>query len=397
MSATHVGQLSEQGKYDRTNIAAFVCFALALLSLTGFIGNYAETLSDFSAFYNAGKMAGALGASDAYDLRQFRLAYADTFPGAPSGYGWFYPPTFLLVQQPLSELPYQWARGVWLTSTFCLYLFAMRPLARNWLHWLLIASAPAIAFHWHSGQTGFLVAGLLAFALFGLARKNVKGDWQAGVAIGLLTLKPHLWLLLPVFLLIEGRWRVVLVAVLTTAALIAVSFLFYGFAPWQAMITSVVSGYTDNHADQIQLFAKMGNVSGFLSFVGLETINSLAQLASVVLLCALMYWLKKARASLPVRLAFAVAACFLIAPHNMIYDHTIFVPICALILMDSKPKEHTLLIGSAALLLAWPALFALVPGLDTIPLSFVIVLLFTIALAFNGLRLNRPIKVAEAG
>ncbi|MEO1749704.1 MAG: glycosyltransferase family 87 protein, partial [Pseudomonadota bacterium] len=269
MSSTHVGQLTEQRKYDRTIIATLVCFALALLSLASFIANYTQTLSDFSAFYTAGRMADAMNAAGAYDLIQFRAVYAETFPDAPSGYGWFYPPTFFLLHHPLSELSYQWARGVWLVVTFCLYVLAMRPLAKSWQHWALIALAPAIAFHWHAGQTGFLAAALLAFALYGLARENVRGDWQAGVAIGLLTFKPHLWLLLPVFLAIEGRWRVIFAAALTTLAMMAVSFLFYGLAPWQALIASALSGYSDNHADQTQLFAKMGNLSGVLQYFGL--------------------------------------------------------------------------------------------------------------------------------
>ncbi|MEO1749007.1 MAG: hypothetical protein AAFR27_10415, partial [Pseudomonadota bacterium] len=111
----------------------------------------------------------------------------------------------------------------------------------------------------------------------------------------------------------------------------------------------------------------------------------------------IMYQLEKAPAPFPSRVAFAVCACFLIAPHNMIYDHTLFVPLCALMVVDSRLRDDKMLMSATVLLLAWQALFALVPGLDSFPFSFFVVLFFAGALAFNGLRLKRPKALAEAG
>lgn len=361
----------------------------ALMSLVGFVTHYAETLSDFSAFYVAGSMAAAQNAQSAYDLAAFRTAYGAIFPGAPAGYGWFYPPTFLLLHEPLAAMPFQWARGLWLVAGFGLYMVAMRSWMTRWQHWLLAATVPAIAFHWHSGQTGFLMAALLAFALVGLNRNNVRGDWQAGVAIGLLTIKPHLWLLIPVFLAIERRWRVIGVAGLTAALLFIMSVAIYGLEPWFAMIKSAANGYTDNHAEQLHLFAKMGNISGFLRYWGWDAMSAPILFLWAVSATLVMAALTRVRAPLALCAAFAVLASFIIAPHNMIYDQTIFVPICAMVIASTQRFSWSPVNVSMAILLSWPALFAIVPGLDAFPYSVVIVALAAITFAATGLQRPR--------
>ncbi|MEO1701622.1 MAG: glycosyltransferase family 87 protein [Pseudomonadota bacterium] len=392
-----VDQLSEQGKYDRITIAATVCAALALLSLTGFISNFADTLSDFSAFYAAGHLANSSEAKLAYDLDSFRAFYGAIFPGAPAGYGWFYPPTFMLLQQPLAELSYPWARAVWLVGTFGVYIWAMRPFAKSWQHWVLIVSIPAIAFHWHSGQTGFLIAALFAFAITGLDRQDARGDWEAGIAIGLLTIKPHLWLLIPIFLMIEGRWRTIAVAGFVTLLMVMLSVLAYGIGPWHALVASAFNGYVDNHANQVQLFAKMGNIGGLMQYWGFAGSTAPLLLAVATLSTVMLYGMKKADAPLALRLGLAVSASFLIAPHNMIYDHTLFVPLCAFMVASGFLVDRPLLQVSTALLLAWPALFALVPGLDGFPFSFFVVLFFALAIGMSKIGGYRPRQRVAGG
>ncbi|MGN5509364.1 glycosyltransferase 87 family protein, partial [Campylobacter coli] len=69
---------------------------------------------------------------------------------------------------------------------------------------LLLASAafPAVWVTEGHGQNAFLTTALMGAGLAGLETR----PWLAGVAFGLLTFKPHLGLLIPVLLLLNGRW-----------------------------------------------------------------------------------------------------------------------------------------------------------------------------------------------
>ncbi|MEN0001999.1 MAG: glycosyltransferase family 87 protein, partial [Pseudomonadota bacterium] len=286
------------------------------------------------------------------------------------------PPTFLLIHEPLAALPFQAVRFGWLAGTFALFAWSMRPWVQNPVQWVIVLAAPAIAFHSHAGQTGFLVAALLGFAMTGLRRNDRSGAVMAGVAIGFLTLKPHLWALLPLFLLIERRWTVFASAAATTGFLVILSLLAYGVGPWQAMFASVATGYAQNHADQFHLFAKMGNVDGFLRFFGLEAARSIVLVTIMAAALAAMVAMRTMGVPFALRLSFAVTASFVIAPHNMIYDHTLFVPLAVMLFLHPGTAQQNGLKGVLLLLLLWPALYALIPGLDAYPFSVGVVALF---------------------
>ena len=88
------------------------------------------------------------------------------------------------------------------------------------------------------GQNGFLSAALLGGALACLDRRPIL----AGVFIGLLAYKPQLGLMIPVAFLAGGRWRVVIVAVLTVAGLVLLAGLVFGPEVWRAFLGS--TGYS---------------------------------------------------------------------------------------------------------------------------------------------------------
>ena len=67
------------------------------------------------------------------------------------------------------------------------------------------------------GQNGFFTAALLIAGLVNLDRRPVL----SGVLFGILTIKPQLGLLLPLMLVVSGRWRTIVSAATTTAALVA--------------------------------------------------------------------------------------------------------------------------------------------------------------------------------
>ena len=74
---------------------------------------------------------------------------------------------------------------------------------------LFLAVAPGVAVNVFFGQNGFLTAALLIGGLVNLDRRPIL----SGILFGMLTIKPQFGLLLPVLLLITGRWRVIAAAV----------------------------------------------------------------------------------------------------------------------------------------------------------------------------------------
>ena len=105
--------------------------------------------------------------------------------------------------------------------------------------WLLLALAfPAVFVNLGHGHNGFLTAALLGFALVNLDRRPVV----AGILFGLLAYKPQFGLMIPLVLLATGRWRTMLAAAATVAALALAVTLAFGLDTWRAFFDS--AGFT---------------------------------------------------------------------------------------------------------------------------------------------------------
>lgn len=115
-----------------------------------------------------------------------------------------YPPATLLVGTPLSFLPYQMALALWVAGGLIAFFFAAKPYIRFHPAWLLLL--PGLLTR--NGQWGVFAAALFLWSFRG-----------SGFAAGLLTLKPHLGLVLAATMAFKQRWRQILVAVIICSAL----------------------------------------------------------------------------------------------------------------------------------------------------------------------------------
>jgi hypothetical protein len=139
-----------------------------------------------------------------------------------------YPPSLLPLIGWLGLLPCGPALALW-TVLGVLALFAAAwPHSRNpWVAAAILVSPPVLACI-DDGQNGLFTSALIVAALARLDRRPVL----AGVFIGLLTIKPHLGLLLPVALIAARRWRVVASAAVTALLLFALSLALAGPEAW---------------------------------------------------------------------------------------------------------------------------------------------------------------------
>ena len=129
-------------------------------------------------------------------------------------------------------LPYFLAYPLWLALNVGALYVSLRPFGGRPL-FLLLLLCPAGLIWLLCGQNSLLSTALIITAL----RIMDSAPRRAGICIGLLIIKPHLALLFPVFLLVTRRWQVFVYAALTLGALVALSILCFGTAPWIAYWT----------------------------------------------------------------------------------------------------------------------------------------------------------------
>lgn len=183
--------------------------------------------SDFLAFWGAGKLALAGHPALAYDLAAEQVAQATSGTGQLVAF--VNPPPFLFAVLPLGLLPYGAAWIAFALSGWALWFAVARKLAppRFSLGVLAFPGAYLAASH---AQTGFLTAALLIGGVIALPRR----PWLAGALLGALVIKPHLALLVPVWLLAGRQWRALAGSALSAAALGLAALVAFGWQTWAA-------------------------------------------------------------------------------------------------------------------------------------------------------------------
>ncbi len=152
-----------------------------------------------------------------------------------SVFGWYYPPTYLLIVLPLALLPYLWALAAWTLATLAAYLSVLRRLApfKETL-WLALAF-PGTFVNLINGQNGFLSAALLGGGVAYLENRPML----AGCLFGLLVFKPHLGILIPLALVVTRQWRCLLAAGVSSVGFVGLSLLAFGSEMWRAFFHTI--------------------------------------------------------------------------------------------------------------------------------------------------------------
>jgi arabinofuranan 3-O-arabinosyltransferase len=258
-------------------------------------------------------------------------------------HNWSYPPHYLFFCLPLGLVGYFPALYGFLFVTLLFFLVALRIYVRRavprsagaiWRHWLLgLLLVPIIVTDIRFAQNGFLISGLFLLALAWWRDRPVL----AGVALGLLTIKPQLGLLIPLLLLADRNWIAIASAVVTTLALIAASSLAFGFQSWIDYVT-VTMPY------QSRVLTEFGGGDLYLAMM-LSAYSGARTLG----LSGLAPWLVHFAFALPALLLFAVAlasrrivahdhrmavlvvATFIVCPYAFNYDAGVLAAVCAVL------------------------------------------------------------------
>jgi hypothetical protein len=170
---------------------------------------------------------------DLFNVDAYRADLRQMFGPLLPDQEWSYPPSILLLGFPLAELPIGWAYAIWTLGTFAVFYWALRSLGFPTPIRLLLLICPAAWMNSIFGQNGALTAALL---LGGLALAP-KRPLVSGILFGLLTIKPHLGLLIPVCLLASKNYRAFCSAVVTTGLLLVTTSLLFAYDVWILFLT----------------------------------------------------------------------------------------------------------------------------------------------------------------
>lgn len=327
MASALIGNL-RSGRWvtpDRMRGYSLILLAFYALAIIGWIAladgltdrNGKPLGTDFSNVYAAGILTLEGHAADAYDPALQHAAEKRVFGAETPFFGWHYPPFFLLIAAVLATVPYAWALLAWMVLTVPAYLAAVRAICPRPETPLLAAAFPAAFVNLGHGQNGFLTAALLGGALQLLDRR----PWVAGALIGMLAYKPQFGLLIPLVLLVTGRWHVIASACITVVMLAALSTLILGVGIWPAFAASaefsrsIVLEAGATGWEKIQsMFSAVRSLGGPIE------VAYAAQGLLTLSLAVSLVWLWRSRAAYELKAAALALACLLATPYVLDYD-----------------------------------------------------------------------------
>lgn len=311
-------------------------WTLATPTLRDRNGNLKGT--DFLHFYTLGSLAIAHRGADLYDLNAQAALAAQRVPDAAGiRYLPLYPPQVSLLFAPLARLSYGWALILWWGSNalaygFCCWLvWRACPNLRGhrWTAALLAVAFPAF-FHliaW--GQTSAIALACFT-AFFFLLRAH--REFLGGIVLGCLIFKPQLGLAAAIVFVALGAWRVIVGALLSSAAQLATGILFFGIGPfrewlrtmWNVRSTLPLLEPRPYQTHSLRAFWSMIIPRPQLSFA-LYLLSS-----ALVLAWTIAVWKQKGQ-GWELRFSALLLATVLVAPHLTVYDLVILAPVFLLL------------------------------------------------------------------
>ncbi len=260
--------------------------------------------------------------------------------GLPLGtHNFSYPPPLLLFIWPLAFLPYMPALLVWLAATGAAYLVAARRyLDRASLPWWAAALTPAVLINIWAGHHGFVLAALWLGAFASIEERPAL----AGILIGLLTLKPHMGVLIPLVLLIRRQWAVIAVAAGATLALILASAAVFGWQPWVDYWTWTVRLQASMLVAPNPLFFDLMPTGYVSMWVASKMFAAAVATQLIVGAAAVAITVRSALSRMNWRdLGLVTAtATFLVLPYAFNYDMTVVGVAAAILLFGNRKRLH---------------------------------------------------------
>ena len=368
------------------HVAIVLCGVGGLFAWGGVLTTWrhSELLAqDWIVYYAAISAALAGKVSLIFDAASFTRYQYETltpwFSAAPVLHPWLYPPHYLLLLVPFGLLPFAPAYAAFVLITA---VAALAALAR-WPRGLMLFFFPASCVTALTGQNAFLSTALLIGGFRLLDKQPVLG----AIALGALSYKPQLWLMVPVALAARRAWRPLFLACVTASVLVLASVTFFGLDAWRLWLDETVRAQDPAYNAWFKdTFLRGYSIYVAAALLGAdERIAWAVQLAAIIL-AAVLVWRAGPGLSADRRIALLLVATIVATPHLQFYDMALLAA-AAILLFDAAG------IGLAELML-----FALIWALPLLRPSFLpigriavpIALLSFLAYASWACRTNSP-------
>ena len=266
--------------------------------------------SDFASYYVYARVGLHQGWNHLYDLAAQQQEWLRL--GGPDAIPWFamlYPPPLAWLVAPFALLPLPAALACWTALLIGLTLLGWRlvatpgpPLAR-WTALAAMLAAFPIVYGIMLGQVVIVELAALALVWWFLSRGR---ELPAGMVLVAMVFKPHLAILVPVVLLLIGRWRTVAVAGLGFALVVAIS-----------VVTTGVDGlhdYLSRLADPVAVAQQFGANQFTISGVMGRGVATLVASGLVIVITMAIAWRYRER-GVAIPFSCALIGSMVIAPY----------------------------------------------------------------------------------
>jgi SNF family Na+-dependent transporter len=188
--------------------------------------------------------------------------------------------------------------------------------------------------------------------------------------------------LLPVLLVLTGRWRTIASALITTVALVAATTWLYGPEIWTEFLAKVVpqQRYLQEHGDGL-LFLQIPSTFYAARHVGMPlgfawTLQALMSAVTV----AAVAWTYRRRRDPILSTALLIISIFLVSPYSLNYDMVIFGWVLALLRQrgGNEPIDHYLIMALWTL-----PVVMMIAGLIYMPLAVLVLSAFATRLVWR--------------
>lgn len=236
-----------------------------------------------------------------------------------SEYVWLYPPIAFLPYWPLALLPYLGALAAWNCAGLAAYLAAVWRVVPGGRALAVASTFPAVFVTALHGHNGLLIAACFGAGLVLLPTRPIA----AGLLLGLVSIKPHLALLVPVALLAARQWRAIAAAGASALSLAAIITIAFGIEPWRAFIESTVLARALLEIGGVP-YSKISSVFSSVRLVG-GTVGLAYALHGVLAVAAAVAvaWLWVTPSRYELRAAGLICASLIATPY--VYDYDLVV------------------------------------------------------------------------
>src|SRR5579862_556191 len=316
-------------------MAALLGLAIVLFLLRGGLHYLASGQNDYLQLYAGARL---VGTPQLYDLRKISRVQMESAGFYGESLGFNRAPFYAVLLWPLGKLPYRQSYLLWQALCVCAllgFILLWRTPGKEAAMAACCWSLPLILALAHGQDLTFLLL-LIAAALL----IHPKRSFAAGVLLSLCAIKVHLFLLLPLVMVAQRRWRMLGGLLAGGAFLTAVSFAAAG-ARWPFQYFEMLSQVSDPE-QQI-----MPNFHGML--LGIPYRHSIEAL--LALATAAIVWLIARRTDFEYGLAAALTGGLLISVHANPQDCTLLLP--ALLIVIHRSSDWRLNYLCIALFTPW--------------------------------------------